>query len=174
VIEEALNELPFSPKEVTTPTGATFRGTAFAQGICAVSIMRAGESMENAVRAVCRGCRIGKILIQRNEESFQPEDYFVKLPRSIADRFVLLMDPMLATGGSATRAIEILLHRGVSESKIIFVAMVAAPEGIRKLVLQFPKMKIVAAAIDENLNDRMYIIPGIGDFGDRYFGTDDR
>lgn len=172
LIEESLNELPFERTTIETPVpGCSYRGVKFSHKICGVSIVRAGESMENSLRAVCRACRIGKILIQRNEEDATPQLYYSKLPEDIADRFVLLLDPMLATGGSASKAIEVLKEKGVREEKIIFANLVAAPEGVAAVFKKSPNIKIVSAAVDDGLNERFYIIPGMGDFGDRYFGT---
>jgi len=171
VIEEGLGFLPFGEKIVITPTDSEYKGIAFTSKLCGVSIVRAGESMEEALRAVCRDIRIGKILIQRNEQTGEPMLYYHKLPEDIADRHVLLLDPMLATGGSAIRAIEVLMDRGVRESNIIFINLIAAPEGIEAMRVKFPKVTIVTTEVDEKLNEKFYIIPGIGDFGDRYFGT---
>ena len=143
----------------------------FQGSICGVSIMRAGESMEQGLRDCCRSVRIGKILIQRDEETALPKLYYSKLPKDIDQRFCLLLDPMLATGGSANKAIEVLIDNGVKEERIIFINLVACPEGIEAVVTKFPKLKIVTAAVDAGLNERKYIIPGLGDFGCRYFGT---
>jgi len=173
IIEEALSYLPFLEKTVTTPTGCEYHGVDWATGLCGVSIVRAGESMEAGLRAVCKSVRIGKILIQRNEATATPELFYIKLPKDIAKRYVLLLDPMLATGGSAIRAIQVLLDEGVQEDKIIFVNLIAAPEGINAVTKAFPQVQIVTSEIDEKLNDVKFILPGIGDFGDRYFGTDD-
>lgn len=172
VIEESLNELPFEIVDVDTPLeGQRAKGVTFASKVCGVSIVRAGESMEAGLRAVCRGCRIGKILIQRDEETFLPKHYYSKLPEDIANRWVLMLDPMLATGGSACAAIRILLDAGVQEDKIIFCNLLACPEGLRHVFKNYPKIKIVTSVCDPGLNEKAYIIPGVGDFGDRYFGT---
>lgn len=170
-IEAGLNLLPMREKDVTTPTGAVFRGLEPAAPICGVSIVRAGESMETGLRAVCRGVRIGKILIQRDEETHLPKKYYAKLPNDIAKRNVLLMDPMLATGGSVCCAIDHLKSVGVHEENIVFLNLIAAPEGIKKVNAEYPGVRIVTSMIDDGLNDDAYIIPGCGDFGDRYFGT---
>ncbi|KAL6050891.1 Uracil phosphoribosyltransferase, synthesizes UMP from uracil [Balamuthia mandrillaris] len=172
LIEEGLSYLPFKEKVVTTPTGEIYKGVEWASGLCGVSIVRAGESMEAGLRAVAKSVRIGKILIQRNEDTAEPQLFYVKLPEDIAERWVLLLDPMLATGGSAIRAIEVLLEKGVKEEKIVFLNLIAAPEGIKALSEAYPRVHIVTTALDEKLNDVKFIIPGIGDFGDRYFGTD--
>ena len=170
-IDYALNFLPFEPKTVITPTGEEYKGVSWSKGICGVSIMRAGESMESGLRAVALGIKIGKILIQRDEETAIPHYYYDKLPKDIANRWVVLMDPMLATGGSAICAIDLLRKKGVPENKIIMVSLIAAPEGIIALASKYPDIRIVTTEIDRELNGVKYILPGIGDFGDRYFGT---
>jgi len=127
--------------------------------------------MESGLRAVCKAVRIGKILIQRDEETALPKLYYAKLPADIASRHVLLMDPMLATGGTARKAVEVCMQHGVPEDKILMLNLIASPSGIAVMRQQFPKVRIVTTAIDSALDEKKYIIPGIGDFGDRYFGT---
>jgi len=172
LIEEALNFLPFFEKKIITPTDSEYNGTLFATKICGVSIVRAGESMEAGLRAVCKHIKIGKILIQRDEETAQAKLLYAKLPSDIATRFVLLLDPMLATGGTVNKAVEVLLKRDVPQEKIIFMNLLAAPEGIEKVFSIYPNLTVVTSEIDDYLNEKKYIVPGIGDFGDRYFGTD--
>jgi uracil phosphoribosyltransferase len=133
--------------------------------------MRAGEAMEQGLRDCCRSIRIGKILIQRDEETALPKLFYAKLVPDIAERYVLLLDPMLATGGSAIKAIEVLLEHGVNEEKIIFLNIISAPEGLKNVTSKFPALRIVTAEVDGGLNDRKYIVPGLGDFGCLYFGT---
>ncbi|RHZ75411.1 hypothetical protein Glove_214g25 [Diversispora epigaea] len=169
LVEEGLNHLPVVDKTIITPTGNEFKGVGFKGKICGVSIMRAGEAMEQGLRECCRSVRIGKILIQRDEETAQPKLYYAKLPPDIESRYVLLLDPMLATGGSAIKAIEVLLSNGVAEEKILFLNLLAAPEGIIAVTSKFSKLKIITAFIDEGLDNKKYIVPGLGDFGDRYF-----
>jgi uracil phosphoribosyltransferase len=171
LLETALDLLPFEPKAVQTPVGRTFEGLAFADKLCGVSVIRAGESMEAELRAVVPGVRIGKILIQRDKASKEPRFFYQNLPADIAERQVLLLDPMLATGGTAVAAVERLLEQGVAEANIVFVAFIAAPEGIAVLNRRFPGIRIVTSAIEERLNENAYMLPGIGDFGDRYFGS---
>eukprot|EP00070_Physeter_catodon_P036586 XP_028343480.1 uracil phosphoribosyltransferase-like [Physeter catodon] len=98
--------------------------------------------------------------------------YYVKLPKDIRERWVLLLDPMCATAGSVCRSIKVLLEQGVSEDRILFVNMVTAPQGIIQLFKEYPNVKFITAAIDSSLNERWYLVPGVGDFGDRYYGTD--
>lgn len=171
LVEEGLNFLPVRAKIVITSTKTRFRGVEFVGKICAVSILRSGEAMESAVREVCKKIRIGKILIQRDEKTAEPNLFYVKLPKDVANRYVFLLDPMLATGGSAATAIRILKNHGVRENKIIFLNLISCPEGIKRVLDEFPGVRIITAAIDSHLNQKFYIIPGLGDFGDRYFGT---
>ncbi|CAK3832657.1 Uracil phosphoribosyltransferase [Lecanosticta acicola] len=169
LVEEALNHLPVLPHSVTTPVGREYSGVKFEGKICGVSIMRAGEAMEQALRECCRSVRIGKILIQRDEETSQPRLFYDKLPEDIRDRWVLLLDPMLATGGSALMAVDVLLSKGVPEERILFLNLIASPEGTKNFADKFPKLRIVTAFVDQGLNEKNYIVPGLGDFGDRFF-----
>jgi uracil phosphoribosyltransferase len=125
--------------------------------------------MEQGLRECCRSVRIGKILIQRNEETAQPKLYYEKLPPDVSDRWVLLLDPMLATGGSAIMAVEVLKARGVPEERILFLNLIASPEGIRNFAEKVPRVRVITAFVDQGMNEAKYIIPGLGDFGDRYF-----
>ncbi|MEE1798337.1 MULTISPECIES: uracil phosphoribosyltransferase [unclassified Streptomyces] len=170
--EAALNLLPFEPYDVTTPVGRTYQGLRFAENLVGVPIVRAGESMEAELRAVVPGIRIGKILIQRDKTTKQPRLYYTAFPEDIATRQVLLLDPMLATGGTALAAIEVLRDLGVPEEHIVFVNFITCPEGIAAVGERYPGVRIVTSAIEEGLNENAYMMPGIGDFGDRYFGTD--
>jgi len=169
LVEEGLNHLPVIPKTVKTPTGATYDGVGFEGKICGVSILRAGEAMEAGLREVCRSVRIGKILIQRDEETALPKLFYAKLPPDIAKRYVLLLDPMLATGGSAIKAVEVLLENGVPEERIIFINLISAPEGLRNFCSKHPKTRVITGWIDQGLNEKAYIIPGLGDFGERRY-----
>ncbi|KAI8978927.1 uracil phosphoribosyltransferase-domain-containing protein [Pilobolus umbonatus] len=167
LVEEGLNHLPVVQKVVETPTKAKYDGIAFEGRICGVSIMRAGEAMEQGLRECCRSVRIGKILIQRDEETHQPKLYYAKLPKDIASRYVLLLDPMLATGGSAMQAVQVLLDNNVKEENIMFLNLIASPEGIDAFIQRFPKIKIIIGELDACLNKEKYIMPGCGDFGCR-------
>ncbi|CAZ82543.1 unnamed protein product [Tuber melanosporum] len=169
LVEEGLNHLPVISSSVTTPIGHTYSGVKFEGKICGVSIMRAGEAMEQGLRDCCRSVRIGKILIQRDEETSKPRLFYDKLPEDIAQRYCLLLDPMFATGGSATMAVEVLISRGVPEERILFLNLIASPEGIRSFAERFPLLRIVTAFVDQGLDEKNYIIPGLGDFGDRFY-----
>ncbi|GMP30100.1 hypothetical protein CsSME_00004923 [Camellia sinensis var. sinensis] len=172
VVEHGLGHLPFTEKQVVTPTGSMYTGVDFCKKLCGVSIIRSGESMENAMRACCKGIKIGKILIHRDGDNGKQLIY-EKLPKDISERHVLLLDPVLATGNSANQAIELLIQKGVPESHIIFLNLISAPEGIHCVCKRFPSLKIVTSEIDVALNEEFRVIPGMGEFGDRYFGTDD-
>lgn len=169
LVEEGLNHLPVVAHSVSTPVGKDYAGVKFQGKICGVSIMRAGESMEQGLRDCCRSVRIGKILIQRNESTCQPHLFYEKLPTDIADRWVLLLDPMFATGGSAMMAIEVLKAKGVPEDRILFLNIIASPEGVGNFSKKFPKVRVVTSFIDQGLNEKNYIVPGLGDFGDRFY-----
>lgn len=169
LVEEGLNHLPVVPYAISTPTGNAYSGVKFEGKICGVSIMRAGEAMEQGLRDCCRSVRIGKILIQRDEETAMPKLFYDKLPEDISDRYCLLLDPMFATGGSATMAVEVLISRGVPEERILFLNLIASPEGIRSFAEKFPKLRVVTAFVDQGLNEKNYIVPGLGDFGDRFY-----
>jgi uracil phosphoribosyltransferase len=172
LIEAGLDLLPFEKHEVETPVGRKYDGLRFASQLCGVSVARAGESMEAGLRDVCRSIRIGKILIQRDKVTKLPHLYYSYFPKDIAERHVLLLDPMLATGGTALAALQVLLDKGVAEEKIIFINLLTVPEGITAVCKRHPKVRIVTSSIEERLNENAYMMPGIGDFGDRYFGTD--
>ncbi|KAF2490231.1 uracil phosphoribosyltransferase [Lophium mytilinum] len=170
LVEEGLNHLPVVSQTVATPVpGEKYAGVRFEGKICGVSIMRAGESMEQGLRDCCRSVRIGKILIQRDEETSQPKLFYDKLPEDISERWCLLLDPMLATGGSALMAVEVLIKRGVPEDHILFLNLIASPEGAVNFAQRFPKVRVVTAFVDRGLNEKNYIVPGLGDFGDRFY-----
>ncbi|MFC9929582.1 uracil phosphoribosyltransferase [Streptomyces sp. NPDC127190] len=173
LLEHGLDLLPFTKKEVTTPVGATYHGLEFASKICAVPVIRAGEAMESELRDIHPGIRIGKILIQRDKRTKLPHLYYKHLPDDIAERHVLLLEPMLATAGSALAAVDVLIDAGVREEHIVMVNFLSSPEGLRRVAQERPRMKIVTSAIEDRLNEHAFMIPGIGDFGDRFFGTTD-
>ncbi|KKF94789.1 Uracil phosphoribosyltransferase [Ceratocystis platani] len=154
LVEEGLNHLPVVSHDVTTPVGRTYSGLMFQGKICGVSIMRAGEAMEQGLRDCCRSVRIGKILIQRDEETAEPKLFYDKLPDDINKRWVLLLDPMFATGGSAIMAVEVLKSRGVPEERILFLNLIASPKGVENFATKFPKLRVVTAFIDEGLDEK--------------------
>ncbi|KAI9841915.1 MAG: Uracil phosphoribosyltransferase, synthesizes UMP from uracil [Sclerophora amabilis] len=154
LVEEGLNHLPVVEHPITTPVGRTYSGVKFEGKICGVSIMRAGEAMEQGLRDCCRSVRIGKILIQRDEDTCKPKLFYDKLPEDIAARWVLLLDPMFATGGSATMAVDVLKSRGVPEDHILFLNLIASPEGIDTFAQRFPKLRVVTAFVDQGLDEK--------------------
>ncbi|EHA8587523.1 uridine kinase-like protein 3 [Cocos nucifera] len=172
VVEHGLGHLPFKEKQVITPTGSVYTGVEFCKRLCGISVIRSGESMENALRACCKGIKIGKILIHREGDNGQQLIYH-NLPKDISDRHVLLLDPILGTGNSAVQAISLLLQKGVQEANIIFLNLISAPQGVHVVCKKFPRIKIVTSEIENGLNEDFRVIPGMGEFGDRYFGTDD-
>eukprot|EP01031_Cornospumella_fuschlensis_P038272 gene38272-46507_t len=173
LIEEGLSYVQegLNAAAVETPTKCTYNGFALdSDKIVAVSIIRAGDSMLDCFIRVHPEIRTGKILIQRDEETTLPKLFYCKLP-NLESKQILLLDPMLATGGSAKVAVEELISHGASEENIIFFNVVSCPAGLNNLLSAYPKMKIVTAEIDAGLNEKAYIIPGLGDYGDRYYGT---
>ncbi|KAJ3708543.1 hypothetical protein LUZ61_012248 [Rhynchospora tenuis] len=173
VVEHGLGHLPFKEKQVITPTGAVYTGVDFSKRLCGISVIRSGESMENALRACCKGIKIGKILIHRSEGDNGQQLIYHNLPKDISNRHVLLLDPILGTGNSAVQAINLLLKKGVQESNIIFLNLISAPQGVHVVCKKFPRIKIVTSEIELGLNEEYRVIPGMGEFGDRYFGTDE-
>lgn len=173
--EEALARLPTVIEgTVITPCGEA-PGLVETAGppVCVVSIVRSGDILQEAVRTLQPGVSVGKILIQRDESL--PDKpavlYYKKLPKNITESFVMLVDPMLATAGSALRAIKVLQDSGVSTDKILFLNLVCAPEGLKAMAEAYPEIKIITGAVDGFLNEDKYIVPGLGDYGDRYYGT---
>jgi uracil phosphoribosyltransferase len=171
LLEEGFNFLPFKPVTVTTSLDVNFRGSKLGAKVCAVSILRSGESMEWSLRSMYKDMRIGKILLQRDEKTHEAKFYFAKLPPDVSKRHVLLLDPMLGTAGSAISAVEVLKKHKVKEDHIIFINLISYPPGIEKLHNKFPEMKIVTGFMDNKMTKNKYLLPGLGDFGDRYFGT---
>ncbi|XP_078438698.1 uridine kinase-like protein 3 isoform X2 [Wolffia australiana] len=171
VVEHGLGHLPFKEKQVITPTGSVYTGVEFCKRLCGVSVIRSGESMENALRACCKGIKIGKILIHREGDNGQQLIYH-NLPTDISERHVLLLDPILGTGNSAVHAISLLMSKGVPETNIIFLNLISAPQGVHVVCKTFPRVTIVTSEIESRLNEEFRVVPGMGEFGDRYFGTD--
>lgn len=174
--EEALARLPFVQEDtVNTPCGVA-KGLvdSTSQKLCVVSIPRSGDILQEAVRKICPGVGIGKILLQRNEESVdkKPILYYKKLPKHIAECFVILVDPMLATAGSSKRAISVLLEAGVKENNIMFVNLICCPEGLYNMFEEYPSVKVVTCCVDNRLDENKFIVPGLGDYGDRYYETE--
>lgn len=172
--EEGIACLPSNKVKVITPTGNEFDGVKIDDSnICLVSIIRAGDSLLQVTNQILPHASVGKILIQRDETTEEkiPKLFYSKLPPNISSSMVILCDPMLATGGSSLKAVEALIEAGVSEENILFLNVIACPEGIANFHAVYPKIKIVTGVIDDGLNEEKYIVPGLGDYGDRYFGT---
>jgi uracil phosphoribosyltransferase len=169
--EEGLARLA-TPSAVETPCGS-FNGLAPAptSAVCGVDIVRSGGILLEAVRKIAPDSKTAKVLIQRCEETAEPTLYYAKLPAEIGSCHVLLCDPMLATGGSALMAIEVLREAGVEDKNILFLNVLSCPEGLQKLADHAPGVRILTAALDAGLNEQNFIVPGLGDYGDRYYGT---
>ncbi|XP_015333626.1 uridine-cytidine kinase-like 1 isoform X9 [Marmota marmota marmota] len=173
LIEHALSFLPFQDCVVQTPQGQDYAGRCYAgKQITGVSILRAGETMEPALRAVCKDVRIGTILIQTNQLTGEPELHYLRLPKDISDDHVILMDCTVSTGAAAMMAVRVLLDHDVPEDKIFLLSLLMAEMGVHSVAYAFPRVRIITTAVDKRVNDLFRIIPGIGNFGDRYFGTD--
>ncbi|XP_030641055.1 uridine-cytidine kinase-like 1a [Chanos chanos] len=173
LIEHALSFLPSQKCTVQTPQGHEYEGQRYhGKGMTGVSILRAGETMEPALRAVCKDVRIGKILIQTNLDSGEPELHYLRLPKDISEDHVILMDSTVSTGAAAMMAVRVLLDHDVQEDKILLVSLLMAELGVHSVAYAFPKVKIITTAVDKSVDDFLQVVPGIGDFGDRYFGTD--
>ncbi|XP_052685835.1 uridine-cytidine kinase-like 1 isoform X2 [Crassostrea angulata] len=175
LFEYALSMLPHKAVIVETPQGIQYEGRRLdASKICGVSILRAGETMEQALCEVCKDIRLGKILIQTNLDTGEPELHYLRLPKDIKESHVMLMDATVATGAAAMMAIRVLLDHDVPEKNITLLSLLMAESGVHSVAYAFPKVKIVTTAVDKEVNEQFHILPGIGNFGDRYFGTDFR
>lgn len=164
---EATRTLGVRPATVETPL-TTAQAQLIARPVVAVPILRAGLGLLDPVTSLLPEVRVGYAGLERDEATLQPTSYYLKVPH-LEDASVLLLDPMLATGGSAAFATSLLKERGAAD--VTLVCVVAAPEGVRRLTEQHPDVRVVTAALDDGLNDVGYIVPGLGDFGDRLFGT---
>jgi uracil phosphoribosyltransferase len=166
---EATKDMGLEEIEVETPLEKTRAYRIPGKKVAVCPILRAGMGMLDGVLSLIPVARVGFIGLYRNEETLEPVEYYVKLPADIADREVLLLDPMLATGNSTAHAVTILKRAGATS--ISLVALIAAPEGVRQIETSHPDVNIVVAAIDSHLNEKGYIVPGLGDAGDRLYGT---
>ncbi|GAB2024119.1 uracil phosphoribosyltransferase [Lactovum odontotermitis] len=166
---EVCRDMPLEDVEIDTPVAHMTAKRLAGKKPVIVPILRAGIGMVDGMNKLMPAARVGFIGMYRDEETLQPVEYLVKLPTDVADRQVLLVDPMLATGGSAILGVETLKKRGVKNIK--FVCLVAAPEGVKAFQEACPDVNIYAAALDDHLNEHGYIVPGLGDAGDRLFGT---
>ena len=166
---EATKDLATEEVEIETPLERTSVQRITGKKVAVCPILRAGIGMLDGVLSLISGARVGFIGLYRNEETLEPVEYYVKLPQDIAERDVILLDPMLATGNSTAAAVATVKQAGAESIRLI--AIIAAPEGIQRLHAEHPDVTVVVAAIDRELNERGYIVPGLGDAGDRLFGT---
>lgn len=166
---EATRDLPLEDVEVRTPVAAGTFKTISGKKLAIVPILRAGLGMVDGVLKMIPAARVGHIGLFRDPETLEPVKYYCKMPADIAERDVIIVDPMLATGGSASAAIDFMKEYGCKHIKLMDV--LAAPEGIARVQKDHPDVEIYVAALDDHLNDHGYIVPGLGDAGDRIFGT---
>ena len=166
---EVTRDIPLDPIEIETPICKTTARQVSGRKLAIVPILRAGMGMVDGLLSLLPVAKVGHIGLYRDEETHKPVVYFCKLPKDIDDRLVILTDPMLATGGSACDGIAMLKERGCKNIRLM--CLVAAPEGIAKVQQEHPDVDIYVAAVDERLNENAYIVPGLGDAGDRIFGT---
>ncbi len=166
---EAMRDASLDPIEIETPIKKMKTNHLNEDKYAFIPILRAGLGMLDGVISVVPTAKVGHIGMYRNEETYEPVNYFFKVPAEIENREVILLDPMLATGGSAIDAIDLLKEKGVE--KIKFLCIISAPEGLKRVTKKHPDVQIFTACIDEKLNENKYIVPGLGDAGDRIFGT---
>jgi uracil phosphoribosyltransferase len=166
---EATKDLATEDVEIETPLERTSAQRISGKKVAVCPILRAGMGMLDGVLSLITGARVGFIGLYRNEDTLEPVEYYVKLPQDIARRDVILLDPMLATGNSTAAAVSTVKEAGASSIRLI--ALLAAPEGIERIQSEHPDVTVVVAAVDRELNERGYILPGLGDAGDRLYGT---
>jgi uracil phosphoribosyltransferase len=166
---EATKDMSLEEVDVETPLERTRAQRIPGKKVAVCPILRAGVGMLDGVLSLIPVARVGFIGLYRNEETLEPVEYYVKLPADVAERDVLLLDPMLATGNSTAAAVSTLKRAGANQ--ITLIALIAAPEGVEQIQREHPDVRIVVAAIDSHLNEKGYIVPGLGDAGDRLYGT---
>jgi uracil phosphoribosyltransferase len=166
---EVSREMPLEDVEIETPLVKTTQKRLAGKKVVIVPILRAGLGMVDGMLDLIPAARVGHVGMYRDEDTMEPVEYFVKMPAGLENRQMLVVDPMLATGGSAVAAIDALKKRGANDIK--FVCLVAAPEGVKELHDKHPDVDIYTASLDEKLNENGYILPGLGDAGDRLYGT---
>lgn len=170
LINKVVQCLPTHDVNIETPVTSCV-GTGLDCQVELVSIMRSGDALLETFIRHFPEAHVSKILIQRDEETAEPHFKYMKLSQTITRGCVIITEPMIATGGSLDTAITLLKEKGVREDRIIIASVCVAPEGLQRLSEKFPQIKVVMTVLDEKLNERKYIVPGLGDFGDRYFGT---
>lgn len=166
---EVLRDLPMEEIEVKTPLGVAKSNVISGKKLTLIPILRAGLGMADGVLRLVPSARVGHVGVFRDEETLEPQEYYCKLPDDIERRQAVILDPMIATGGSASAAVNFLKNRGCTDIKL--VSIIAAPEGLERLEEEHPDIHIYTGSIDTGLNENGYIIPGLGDAGDRIFGT---
>jgi uracil phosphoribosyltransferase len=169
LVYEATRDLPTELQLITTPITTMDSPVISGKKLCLVSILRAGNGMLDGILAVLPLARVGHIGLYRDPDTLEPVEYYFKVPADIAERQVIVVDPMLATGNSAVAAIDRIKEAGCASIKLI--SLLAAPEGVANMLKHHPDVPIVTAALDSHLNEHGYIVPGLGDAGDRIFGT---
>lgn len=166
---DALRDLPLKNVKIDTPIETTMSPMIAGKKIAIVPVLRAGLGMVNGILALVPSAKVGHIGLYRDHETLQPHEYYCKLPENIENRTIIVLDPMLATGGSACAAVDFIKQRGGTNIK--FMAIIAAPEGLKKLTTNHQDITVYCGHLDEKLNSNGYICPGLGDAGDRIFGT---
>lgn len=166
---EATRDLPLETVEIKTPVATGNFQVLAGKKLAIVPILRAGLGMVDGILTLIPSAKVGHIGLYRDPKTLEPVEYYCKMPTDIADRDVIILDPMLATGGSATAAIQFMKNYGCKHIKLMNI--IAAPEGVERVHKDHPDVEIYCAAVDEKLNDHGYIVPGLGDAGDRIFGT---
>jgi uracil phosphoribosyltransferase len=166
---EVTRDLPMTTKRIDTPIEPMDAPTIEGKKLALVSILRAGNGLLDGILELVPNARVGFIGLYRDPETLQPVQYYFKVPDSLADRLTIVVDPMLATGNSSVAAIDLLKQAGANN--IRFLCLLAAPEGVARMKAAHPDVPIVTASLDSHLNDHGYIVPGLGDAGDRMFGT---
>ncbi|MBM2576952.1 uracil phosphoribosyltransferase [Jannaschia sp. Os4] len=166
---EVTRELPMTTRRIDTPLQPMDAPVLEGRKLALVSILRAGNGLLDGILELIPSARVGFVGLYRDEETLQPVQYYCKLPENLSERLVIAVDPMLATGNSSAAAIDLIKAQGATD--IRFLCLLAAPEGIARMKEAHPDVPIVTAAVDERLNEKGYIVPGLGDAGDRMFGT---
>lgn len=166
---EATRELPLATQRIETPLCPMDAPMLEGRKLALVSILRAGNGLLDGILELIPAARVGFVGLYRDPETLQPVQYYCKLPSDLQDRWTIVVDPMLATGNSSAAAVDLLKQAGARH--IVFMCLLAAPEGVKRMKEAHPDVRIVTAALDDHLNDHGYIVPGLGDAGDRMFGT---
>ncbi|MEN9864758.1 MAG: hypothetical protein RL748_348 [Pseudomonadota bacterium] len=167
---EITRDLPMTTKAIETPLQAMDAPVIAGRKLAVVPVLRAGIGMSDGLLDLVPAARVGHIGVYRDPDTLQPVEYLVRLP-DLAERTFILCDPMLATGNSAVHAVNVMKNRGVQDEQIIFLSLVSAPEGVAEFQKHHPGVKVYTASLDSHLNEHAYIVPGLGDAGDRIFGT---